>query len=567
MTSLGTVTSLGVGSGFELQQMLDDFREIDEAPINSMREEIASIEERLDVFDTLKSKLFDMKSHALSLSLSSNFLERTVSASDPEIAEATVLPGTAETSTPIEVTRLASRSSWQTAGVESADKSVYIPTAVNSEATVANADAAGFVENDGTLLLTYGAEGSRHSIGTTLTAGMSLNAVVEAINTDSENNDGQGGTYVTASTYQDSDGGYHLRIDSTAAGSTEANRLTVTDAPEELGLEAPEVAFNISLGAGDPVAFAVAADTTFNELVDQINSADDNPGVTAKVINDGTDTNPYRLVITADNFGEDNRISVSGIQMTEVQGADNASLNAEISVDGILYQRQSNDNIDDIVQGVTLNLKNEGEITVSVGADYGKIRENIIGLVDTYNELLDEIDAGTAWDAEAEEWGLLATTYSVRGLPSELNSLISTIQDTSGSVSSLYDIGLEINRDGTISINEETLDKALASKPDDVADLFLSDDDTGRRGLADLLNDRLRVITGSNGIIGLETSYAENEISRMETDIENASARLDKRYDLLARQFVELDMYISQMQAESDYLTTVFDSISNPKKD
>ena len=28
MTSFGTVTSLGVGSGFDLQQMLEDFREI-----------------------------------------------------------------------------------------------------------------------------------------------------------------------------------------------------------------------------------------------------------------------------------------------------------------------------------------------------------------------------------------------------------------------------------------------------------------------------------------------------------------------------------------------------------
>jgi len=36
MTSLGSITSLGVGSGFDLQQMLEDFRKVDESPINSM---------------------------------------------------------------------------------------------------------------------------------------------------------------------------------------------------------------------------------------------------------------------------------------------------------------------------------------------------------------------------------------------------------------------------------------------------------------------------------------------------------------------------------------------------
>ena len=64
MTSFGTVTSLGVGSGFDLQQMLEDFREIDEAPINDMKEEIVVIEERPTKFSDINAKLLDINLEA-----------------------------------------------------------------------------------------------------------------------------------------------------------------------------------------------------------------------------------------------------------------------------------------------------------------------------------------------------------------------------------------------------------------------------------------------------------------------------------------------------------------------
>jgi flagellar hook-associated protein 2 len=63
--------------------------------------------------------------------------------------------------------------------------------------------------------------------------------------------------------------------------------------------------------------------------------------------------------------------------------------------------------------------------------------------------------------------------------------------------------------------------------------------------------------------MGTEQSYAENEIDRLQDDIESATARLDRRYDILIRQFVELDKYIGQMKAESEYLDTIFQSITD----
>ena len=67
--------------------------------------------------------------------------------------------------------------------------------------------------------------------------------------------------------------------------------------------------FTFSVGSGDDVEIAVDAATTLADLRDAINAADE--GVTATILNDGSSTTPYRLVLTADETGEDNTITIS----------------------------------------------------------------------------------------------------------------------------------------------------------------------------------------------------------------------------------------------------------------
>lgn len=560
MSSLGSLTSLGVGSGFELQQMLDDFREIDEKPIDAMKDEITVIKERLTKYDEVEAKLIAVKSHALTLSLESNFLERSVVSSDEEIATATVLPGSTVISSSIEVLQLATKSSWQTAGVASADTSTYIPTVQESTTGFSSAESSEVLDADELMTITYGSDDTIRTISMGLTGGMTLNDIADAINSDSSNQDGLGGTYVTASTFQGEDDLFYLRVASTAEGSTEANRVMVTVQPEDFQFKAPDVTFGYTIGDGEAVSVSVEADTTFNELADLINSDVKNAGITAKVINDGSKENPYRLVLTANQTGEDNRISISGMQMTEVQGAEEASLNAEISVDGVLYQRQVNTEISDIIQGVKLTLTGVGEVTITTSADDELIRTEIVALVEAYNEAIQEIRNHSGYDSETEEWGLLATSYGIKGLPTELNSVMSTMIETNTGIQSLFDLGVEINRDGTITIDEETMDTAISANREDLASFFVTDEDTGRLGLGDILNEKLRNLTSSTGVVQTEADFSNNVLSQLEEDIEDATARLDKRYDLLARRFVELDMYIGQMNAQADYLTNIFSS-------
>lgn len=559
-----SITSLGVGSGLDLQDILDQLKEVDRAPIDAKQDEITVLESRLEDYDAIKSVLYSMKSYALNLSMESGFLERSVSVSDEDIVTATAIVGASESSNNIEVSRLASTSSWQSDGFDSADTIAYIPTSLESETGYATAGATPVITADSTITLTYGAEGDQQTITVDLTSGMSLDQIVNAINTDPDNDDGEGSTYVTATAFQGDDSLYYLRIASTDPENTEANRLTATTVPDDLTLSAPDLEITYSLGdSGSPVTVSVAADTTYSELATLINEDSENAGVTASVIDDGGATNPYRFILVANSSGEDNRISISGLSMTEVSGAGGASLNASLSVNGIAYERQSNSGISDIIQGVTLTIGKVGTSTVSVTSNNESIRSNIASLVTSFNELVTEIQSKTAYDEETETWGSLSRSVSLKNLSSELKSLFSTfVEMESGSSYSLFDLGLEFNRDGTITIDEEVLDEAIGSDIENIRQLFIGNEDEDITGLGELLNSKLLDLTISSGLIDTEKEATQTQIDRLEEDIEAATKRLDARYEVLTQQFVQLDTYMNQMQAQSNYLTNVFNSFN-----
>lgn len=556
--STATISSLGLGSGLELQDILDQLREVDERPINSLQTEKIQAEEQLAEYNVVNGMLLTMKSHALALSLEGNFLEKDISVSDEDVVTATVVAGASKASNSLEVVGLATRSSWQTAGVASASTSAYVPTIQESTTGFASADTS-VITTDEAMTITYGNGETKETINVNLTSGWSLDEIVTAINTDDENTDK---AYVTAETFE-VDGSHYLRIKATSSeGSGEDYRVMVTDPPTGLSFAAPDATFSYSLGIGDPITISVSADTTISYLAELINDDPDNPGVTASVIDDGTGTDPYRLVLIADDTGEDNRIELSqeldDLELSELEGAGESSLNSIVIVNGITYQRQSNTGITDIIQGVTLNLESVGTSSVIVSDDTELIKSEIIGLVESFNGLVQEIITNSSYAEETEDWGILASSFSVKRLPQELSALMNTIVKTVDSSTSLHDLGMEVNRDGTITLDEDVLNNAISSGYNDVKDLFLGDEDAGVTGLGDLINGTLRDITMYSGLIDSEKDAVQDQIDRIEEDIETATERLDKRYEDMARQFAMLDVFMSRMQAQSTFIDEMF---------
>src|SRR6056297_852282 len=112
----GSITSLGIGSGLELQNIIDQLKEVDEARITVKEKEQVELQTQVDAYNTVNAKLFSIKSDALNLSLTSNFLANSVSISDEDILSATVGDGYKASSYSVDVTQKAQSNSWTSVG-------------------------------------------------------------------------------------------------------------------------------------------------------------------------------------------------------------------------------------------------------------------------------------------------------------------------------------------------------------------------------------------------------------------------------------------------------------------
>ncbi|MFH2132053.1 MAG: flagellar filament capping protein FliD, partial [bacterium] len=510
--ALGSITSLGVGSGFDLQSILDQFREIDEATINLKQKEIEKAQKQVAEYDIIKAKMLSIKSHALSLSLESGFIERSVSSSKEEIVSATAVQGASIGKNTIEVGQLAQKSSFQSDGFASESSVAYGQLIEEILTGHTNTDTDVAISEDQPLEITYDTDDGLQTFSVNLTAGMTLDDVVDAVNNATDNQADDGGNHVTAATFLDEEGNYGIRMT----------------------YPAPDKTFSYKLGTeGATIDVQVTSGITLSQLADLINSDTNNPGVTATVINTGSGSEPYRLVLMADESGEDHRITISSqlgtAPLTEANGAGGETLNAKLTVNGISYQRQSNTGITDIIQGVTLDLDGEGLSTIDITGNTDTIKTEIQGMVETFNDLVKEIKVNSAKDEETDEEGLLSSAYSIKSISNEISRLFATIIPTGGSITSLMDLGIEIDlradvqedEEGNpvfngITIDEETLDQALSLNFDLLKNLFLGDSDADITGLGDIINEALRDMTSDTGAVNSIKSSAEIKVENLQ---------------------------------------------------
>lgn len=675
----GTITSLGLGSDIDLQSLLDTQRDADETITGMTLDEIEELQAEEEALSSVQSELLSMKSSALNLSLSSTYLYRDVTSSNDDVVTATVLDGTDTGSHTIATSRLASASSYMSDGFASESATVYVPT--SQQSTDGYASVADTMLEDGeTLSISYGNEDTPTTFTITASGDMSVEALVEAINTDASNDDGNGNTLVTASTYTDEDG-IHLQIESITGATGEDGRVDVEGSDGVTSFTAPTEELSFTVGDGEVFTLSVPAEISLENLAERINEAEGNPGVTATVIYTGTGDNPYQLVMEANDTGEDSRITImnqpNGLGLSESNGegyamtGDNAisfetavtiddtnntiafeevnedgeavsltadidagdygtpeelaeavekalenaskedgnnsdyrvqidsdtglmsiseagtlesvtldwentnstatatlgfiesqtitpmdaSLNAMLTVDGITYQRQNNTGIDDIIDGVALKLYSTGSSTITVENDTEDIVTELTSLVETYNTLLTEIDENDDYNEDEETWGTLAQSSTVRTLEQTLQNLITSTVDTNGSITNLLDIGIEISSDGTLTLDEDALNEILSNNYDEVVTLLKGTDDD--EGLGDILNDSFGSYALSGGYLQDEIDTIGDKVSRLGEDYQEDMERIEKKYEIMAAEYTELDSYLSEIANIQSYIDTM----------
>lgn len=233
---------------------------------------------------------------------------------------------------------------------------------------------------------------------------------------------------------------------------------------------------------------SIAIDSSNNSLQgirDAINAA--KMGVTASIVNDGSST-PNRLTLSAEAVGASNnmRISVDGgdpaltnlfthdpvgpKKLTEIAAAKDASL----IIDGIPVTKTSN-TVKDAIQGVTLELHNSSPApaTLEIGRDTVSVKNSVEDFVKAYNDLKKVITDLTAYNAATKKGAALQGDSAMRSLESQIDGILGNAISSSGnSLTTLSQIGVSKQTNGTLSIDSTKLNNAIDTKFNEVAGLF-----------------------------------------------------------------------------------------------
>ncbi|MFM0053761.1 flagellar filament capping protein FliD [Caballeronia grimmiae] len=327
----------------------------------------------------------------------------------------------------------------------------------------------------------------------------------------------------------------------------------------------------ISLGNKTPMTVAInSGNNSLAGIASAINSASGNPGVTATVV---TGTDGAHLVLTSNVTGQANTIQITSdssgglasLATVDSLGAATSNYsekspaqNALLSIDGTDVQSATN-TITGAVAGVTLNLSAASAAstqTLTVTPDNQSATTAINTFVAAYNSFVNTASALTSFNSTGAAGSQGGPLLGDAMLSSIVNSLATSISHgvTSGSGTvSLSSIGLNLQADGTLSVDSSALSNAVTNNPSAVSAVF-----NATNGIGATMNKNVTTYLQTGGIIDTRVTALNSDLADVKTKATALQAYTSQLTDQYNAQFTALNTLMAQMQQNSQYLTQLF---------
>ena len=230
-----------------------------------------------------------------------------------------------------------------------------------------------------------------------------------------------------------------------------------------------------------------------------------------------------------------------------------AAANANLTVNGVPITSTTN-TVTGAIQGVTLNLNNKTTTTASltVARDTTGITTAVSNFVDAYNALANQLKSRSAFGDATNPAGSLAGNGSVRLMLDQLRSIFIT-GASGGTLTSLAQVGITSQADGTLALDSTQLDNAMTNDFSDVSHLF-----TSATGFATRLNAWATNVTQIGGLFDISTNSLNTDISNSNDKITQLEARMTILQQQYTTEYSNLNMLLSNMNSTSTYLNQQF---------
>ena len=316
--------------------------------------------------------------------------------------------------------------------------------------------------------------------------------------------------------------------------------------------ETPDKTMSISIEAG----------ATAEEIRDAINAV--RSGVTATVING---VHGKQLALVGDAVGSDQSITLSGITSLayDGRGSENNGFNELLAATGSQFKLNGievagkNNTVSTAIDGITLTLLKKSETgastTVSVSSDTSSLNTAIDSFIKAYNDFNTQAKSLGSYNADTKQAGLLNGDSTLRMAQGVLSNTLSAVPGelSSAQMRNLSDIGIELQRDGSLKLDRDKLAQATKNDVGGVANLMAAYGKSFKAATEGLV--------GSGGALAAKTdgyNASIETINRQRAVISNRLVGIEARYK---KQFTALDIMMAKMNQTSNFLTGELDKL------
>jgi flagellar hook-associated protein 2 len=394
----------------------------------------------------------------------------------------------------------------------------------------------------------------KSKLTTLQTAAQALDTKTEALGNKSSSSDEKALT-VTASGGA-SMGTFKVQVTSIAAPErTYSNKVTASDKAGLFG--AGTLKFKV--GEGEEVELTISETDTLASVAKKINAS--GAQVSAGVINDGA--GGYRLQVNGTQAGAKNAITFSELDgltlgLTNPLNEKQKASDAAVTIDGIEFKSSSN-SVTGAVPGVTLNLVDVGTSTVKVDRDQDGMKTKLQTFVTAYNDVMKTLNAAFTYSGTTKGSDTLASDSTMKQLQMSLRGMVGKlVPNGDSSMQMLSSIGVNTNRDGTLTLDDGKYSAAVAKDYEGVASML-----TGRTdgtGLMKQISDGLLGYTKTGGTLSMKIDNLTKRNKLIDTQITSMQTRIDKYKENLQRQFTALEETMSNLNSQGSSLASILAS-------
>lgn len=307
------------------------------------------------------------------------------------------------------------------------------------------------------------------------------------------------------------------------------------------------------------------ASDTLESIAQKINDA--GAGFTASVLNQGGAVNPFSLTITSEVSGRRGELVIDTIgidlglaMLSQAQDAV-ITIGREDSSSARLISSSTN-TLDDVVEGVTLNLLSVSDepITVTIAQDIDTIVEAVNTFVEKYNAVLNTIDKNTSFNPDTLERGSLLGDPTVNLVRTRMHGvMLKRFGGVDESMSRVFSVGLRLRDGNRLQFDEERFRDVYEESPQLVEELFTQEE----TGFAAVLQETVEALTRDfDGVLSRKDDLLSDQQELLNGRIDSLNILLDAKRARLEAQFVALESSLAALQAQQSALSTLVQAMS-----